>query len=161
MNKGWIDKHLLDLSGGAREFSHQVKLLADSIPPGAFASNTVSAQILSSPNLRSGIENLVQALLGDTTGDWFYGGWIDQAMPYVGMCRAGGAELLETMLQQIDADPLQEGGDQIVGFLKPDRDWYLAIETSPDDCSLTVVLNTESEHDANLARATANPHASS
>lgn len=138
-----------------REFTHQVQLSTNPLPPDAFLSGTISAHISSSPTPLGGIENLVQALLRESTGDWFYAGWIDQAVLHVGSCRTGGAELLSSMLRQIDDDPVDQSGDMLVGFVRQDRDWFLAIEASPDDSSFTVVLYTDSDHDADLARIVA------
>ena len=138
-----LSELVFDEHGLPRGFLHELRLARAQLSADAYLTGAMSARILAWSTAKGSLRDLTHELLGSQPGDWFYAGWHDQAALHVGAIRRGGVECLEGMVEQLDADRIQEGGDSMVGFLPADRSWLFSVDVSPEDGEFTVWMRTD------------------
>ncbi|MBN1908671.1 MAG: hypothetical protein JW818_02940 [Pirellulales bacterium] len=151
-NRIWVERELLLVWGhpGA-PYEHELELHVGRIPPGAYDDRSIVPVIEQSKTRWGSLQQLFSRLFAGKRGLWFYGGWIDQAALHVGKVISGDERLLQTMLNQIDKDQVDQCGDMLVGFAPNEEDWLFVVEVSAERQQFVVRLKANSPEQLQVA----------
>jgi len=152
-SRNWIQHELLpdwDRLGGPYE--HDLELHVGCLSSLAYADRSVAPEIERSETSWGSVQQLFSRLSSGKRGLWFYAGWTDAAVLHVGKVSAGDEQLFATMLNQIDDDQVDQGGDMLVGFAPLEEDWLFVVEVSPDDQRFVVSFQASNPQYLEVAR---------
>ena len=141
----WLETELFNDWSVAHQFQHVVPLGHFHLSPERLAGRNISQLLRSLRSERGDLERiLVESFQQIHELTWFYGGWIDQAVFTVRCVRSGPVDLLWEVAPMIDADPIDQAGDSVLGCCDWQHQLLFLAEVSREAASLKLSLRTDS-----------------